>query len=612
MKKERETWPGRCFTYRNDPGWLGGWEQLDWYVHKDKGQYATGMIGLTGIDKNDEYQMYSLPKKNNNFGGVFVEGIDDPDDVAFTDRALKFCNVFSKEDDTDGCAKHLREWKDVHIQLERNKNAKVVDEELKKEEKKVDAWYDDFMAMNYDDQNMGTSMAFLDLKGKGQEGDKGIILGAPTSSRKDLRGRVMIYGTNGRLGSSSFFDRSSNKEGKNFLWDFHLDSTKFKNGDQFGEQFGFSVTTGDFNNDGLTDIVVGAPSWYYKTESVFEIDRGRVYIFLQKSGLDDIIYNNGNKFSKEMAEYFEPAYSIEGEIEGAMFGHQVVCNGDLNDDGYDDLIVAAPFETVKDSKQQGRIYIFNGGDEKLGKHGIYTKTPSQTITHSQAKWYGLNIEFKSDIDKNGYNDVIVSTAESAEVFVYKTRPSIKLDINGDITPNVVHVESLSDREVDFKICAKYQTKANSKTSTLPGLIKVVLDTKASPKRISRKDGKTEFEVQFKGSKKLKLGIEQCKTLKLKINYQKGMNKVTPIMINSTLVVDTTTDLELKPIVDPFSKNSILTQLDLWKNCGEDNKCDTRFILKNPDIIDDDKEALYALAVNKPETVTVKRYLLQFI
>jgi hypothetical protein len=58
---DRETWPGRCFTYKND-GFGYSWRQLDWY-EEHRGKYATAMIGLTGLNKNKDYQVYSLPKK---------------------------------------------------------------------------------------------------------------------------------------------------------------------------------------------------------------------------------------------------------------------------------------------------------------------------------------------------------------------------------------------------------------------------------------------------------------------------------------------------------------------------------------------------------------------
>jgi len=55
-------------------------------------------------------------------------------------------------------------------------------------------------------------------------------------------------------------------------------------GSDIGEFFGGSLTTGDLNNDGLDDLVVGAPHWGN--------DNGRVYIYLGSLRVNFCYYTN--------------------------------------------------------------------------------------------------------------------------------------------------------------------------------------------------------------------------------------------------------------------------------------------------------------------------------
>ena len=48
-------------------------------------------------------------------------------------------------------------------------------------------------------------------------------------------------------------------------------------GDQIGAYFGYSLATGDFNGDGLSDLAIGAP--LYSSAELYE--NGRVYVMYQ-------------------------------------------------------------------------------------------------------------------------------------------------------------------------------------------------------------------------------------------------------------------------------------------------------------------------------------------
>ena len=106
--------------------------------------------------------------------------------------------------------------------------------------------------------------------------------------------------------------------------------------------FGYSVSTGDVNGDGFDEIIVGAP---YEDVGDNE-SQGRVYTFYALTGK------------------LHHTIDCPNPRPGALFGHSVSA-GDLNGDGFDEIIVGTPREDVGDNESQGRVYTFYGLTSKL-------------------------------------------------------------------------------------------------------------------------------------------------------------------------------------------------------------------------------------------------------
>ena len=172
--------------------------------------------------------------------------------------------------------------------------------------------------------------------------------------------------------------------------------------DQAGANFGEAVASaGDVNADTYADILVGAPKY-----DNGQIDEGRAYVYL---GHDTHID----------ASPVWTAESNQGTVNfGALFGTSVATAGDVNGDGYSDVIVGAP-DYDNGQTDEGRAYVFLGTFSGLGATPVWT-----TESNLLGARYGVSVATAGDVNGDGYSDVVVGayqydTGESrGRVFVY--------------------------------------------------------------------------------------------------------------------------------------------------------------------------------------------------
>jgi hypothetical protein len=119
-----------------------------------------------------------------------------------------------------------------------------------------------------------------------------------------------------------------------------------------GDALGTSIATGDFNGDGIADILVGAP--FADGINNEKSDSGEAYVILGSSQL-----TNGTTI--EIAQDLQDV-TILGQRNETNLG-SVVGSGDLNGDGISDLIVQASNADSPSTANQDSvdIYIFFGG-----------------------------------------------------------------------------------------------------------------------------------------------------------------------------------------------------------------------------------------------------------
>ena len=169
-----------------------------------------------------------------------------------------------------------------------------------------------------------------------------------------------------------------------------------------GAHLGRSVATaGDVNGDGYADVIVGAPHY-----TNGQTEEGAAYVYLGSA--------TGVAASWDNAD--------EGNQAGAWFGQSVACAGDVNGDGYADVVVGAPLYTNGQS-EEGRP---SCGMARLG--GISTTRDWWAEGNAAEAWYGSAVATAGDVNGDGYSDLIVgaygAASQAGSVYVYHGGPDM--------------------------------------------------------------------------------------------------------------------------------------------------------------------------------------------
>ncbi len=175
------------------------------------------------------------------------------------------------------------------------------------------------------------------------------------------------------------------------------------NGSAANDRFGWNVSwAGDVNADGIDDIIVGAPYVDYNTVT----DCGAAYIFFGYTGFN---VSNSKYMNASRANV-----TIYGASASDHFGWDVSDAGDVNGDGYGDIIVGAPDALTYSTNRNGSAYIFYGKGlnwEGVTDDGIWAlSTTSANVTivgEADGDKFGASVSGAGNFDNSGNVDVVV-------------------------------------------------------------------------------------------------------------------------------------------------------------------------------------------------------------
>ncbi|XP_078390844.1 integrin alpha-7-like isoform X2 [Cetorhinus maximus] len=382
-------------------------------------------------------------------------------------------------------------------------------------------------------------------KGLTRQNELSVVSGAP---RANHTGAVVIL----------------RKEGVNRLAPEHI-----LWGEELGSSYGYSVATVDLNSDGWTDLVVGAPYFFDRKEEI----GGAVYVYINQAGKWNKVRSlrlNGTKDS--------------------LFGLTVANIGDINQDGFEDIAVGAPYDG------HGKVYIYHGNNFGLNV------TPAQIIegeTVGVTK-FGYSVAGGLDIDDNFYPDMVVGSL-SDSVVLFRACPVIDVEYQVSIHPQQIDLEFENCRRVpgtciDVRACFLYRSKPESYNPRIVLGFTIEADSveidgqRRRPPRVSFLRGKpSDPENQYTSEVVLRRQIESnCinVTMKLQENIR---DKLRPIPVTLTYAIkevrrkkkQTERQLaHLMPVLNASISNTFREEVNfLREGCGLDKICQSNLQMK---------------------------------
>ncbi|XP_040508987.1 integrin alpha-3 isoform X2 [Gallus gallus] len=320
-------------------------------------------------------------------------------------------------------------------------------------------------------------------------------------------------------------------------------------GRQVGSYFGSAVALADLNNDGWQDLVVGAPYYFKRKQEV----GGAVYVYMNEAG----------GFQPEPSlELTGPSYSA--------FGFAIASIGDINQDGFQDIAVGAPFEGP------GKVYIYHSSAEGL------QRTPSQVISGAELgpasmHTFGYALSGGLDVDGNSYPDLLVGSL-AERVVLLRARPVINIvDKTFTVTPSKVDpARCTPDSCITVTVCFTYNQSAGDPAYKERITLEYTLeaDKERHPPRV-RFLG--THSATFRGTFPMPDTRCESKELLLLDNVR---DKLHPIVLsmNYSLVEQPRSfqlgphSLNAFPVLNQDQSHQNETKVEFQKECGSDNKC----------------------------------------
>ncbi|XP_054640000.1 integrin alpha-5-like isoform X2 [Dunckerocampus dactyliophorus] len=391
---------------------------------------------------------------------------------------------------------------------------------------------------SYDDSYLGYSVAGGEFSGDDEED---FITGVPKG--------LMLYGL------VSVFDGRDMKSLLNVT------------GEQMGSYFGYAVAATDINNDGLDDLVVGAPMFMHRGSNGHLEELGKVYVYLQRGPLQ-----------------LEPTLQhLLGRQPFSRFGTSLAPLGDLDQDGFNDMAIGCPYGG---EDQQGRVFIYSGYS------GGLKATPTQTLAGQWASSsfpanFGFALRGNTDLDRNGYPDLIVGAFGVDTCVLYRSRPIVNASVSLTVQPTMFNQEeklcelstglgttAVSCISIGFCVLAH----GKHLPSTLGLVVEIQLDKmkhnqKKSVRRTLFLDGQQPSLVK---TLQLTNGERLCHDTKMYLRAEgEFRDKLSPIFISLNFSLDPQAPVDqhgLRPILNHQTEQLIEQKAQIQLDCGEDNIC----------------------------------------
>jgi FG-GAP repeat len=219
------------------------------------------------------------------------------------------------------------------------------------------------------------------------------------------------------------------------------------------DNFGWSVASaGDVNGDGISDFVVGA---IYNDSGAK--DAGKAYVYLGGTTLSPV-----------------PFATMTGTTANEQLGGSVAGAGDVNGDGYADVIVGARLADLG-GNASGAAFIYFGGPAMDGVPAVVL------VGEAADDWFGNSVAGAGDINGDGYADVVVGApyndrggSAAGAAYVFYGGPSM------DSVPDVILVGEMLDDQFGWSVSGAGDVDSDDHADVVVGARMHCVDTALCP------------------------------------------------------------------------------------------------------------------------------------
>jgi ankyrin repeat protein len=250
--------------------------------------------------------------------------------------------------------------------------------QLAQKRKEIESTIPDIIFDGNPDSFLGSNIACGDLDGDGHDD---ILMGAVDDN--ESRGRVYLFYGGADLDTTA---------------DLILE------GQNKGDWFGDGIVCGDIDNDGYDDIIIGASGYNEK--------QGRAYLYWG---------NDRNSMDADPDKIF-----VGEKRKGSRFGVNAPVIYDIDNDGYDDIILGSGYNQ---DDYLGRAYLYYGSTKDLMDTSVDLIFTAEDPRDQYA--FGFQIAC-GNLDNDGYGDIVIGSQSFP-----LSRPQVRAHLYyGDSRPNM--------------------------------------------------------------------------------------------------------------------------------------------------------------------------------